>query len=177
MKLPSRTTHPVPPRHQHSEPAVLGSGGVGLDLRRDDRMTVLSRQQQRRQLQYPDDLQPLPVMPTASPGGPKQPPPPPLALPDPGEKMSRLNLRHHSYPHFPPPSSPRVQRRIAPSSSSSFDDVGLALARMGKSLTLSVEMLCAVGDAIGDENNDIREDMQVKIDILIWGGGRGRMRD
>ena len=39
------------------------------------------------------------------------------------------------------------------------DNTGPALARLGKSIGLSVEMLATVGESIGDENPDIRGDM------------------
>ena len=54
------------------------------------------------------------------------------------------------------PRSPRLL--ITPSSP---DNVGPALGRLGRSIGLSVEMLATVGETIGEENPDIRGDMQV----------------
>ena len=39
------------------------------------------------------------------------------------------------------------------------DNIGPALARLGKSIALSVEILATVGETIADENPDIRGDM------------------
>ena len=59
------------------------------------------------------------------------------------------------------PRSPRM--KVAPptiiSSSPGPDNVGQALARLGKSIGLSVEILATVGETIGDENPEIRGDM------------------
>ena len=54
------------------------------------------------------------------------------------------------------PRSPRLL--ITPSSP---DNVGPALGRLGRSIGLAVEMLATVGETIGEENPDIRGDMQV----------------
>lgn len=53
------------------------------------------------------------------------------------------------------PRSPRLL--ITPSSP---DNVGPALGRLGRSIGLAVEMLATVGETIGEENPDIRGDMQ-----------------
>ena len=52
------------------------------------------------------------------------------------------------------PRSPRLL--ITPSSP---DNVGPALGRLGRSISLAVEMLATVGETIGEENPDIRGDM------------------
>ena len=54
-------------------------------------------------------------------------------------------------------SSPRSPRlKLTPASP---DNAGPALARLGKSIALSVEMLATVGETVGDENPEIRGDM------------------
>ena len=54
-------------------------------------------------------------------------------------------------------SSPRSPRlKLTPASP---DNAGPALARLGKSISLSVEMLATVGETVGDENPEIRGDM------------------
>ena len=80
--------------------------------------------------------------------------------------MNRLNLSHHTlplparqqhlmlHPHLHRTSPPVLQPPPV-------CHLGEALVRMGNSVALSVEMLSALGEAIGDENGDIREEMQV----------------
>ncbi len=54
-------------------------------------------------------------------------------------------------------SSPRSPRlKLTPASP---DNAGPAMARLGKSIALSVEMLATVGETVGDENPEIRGDM------------------
>ncbi len=60
-------------------------------------------------------------------------------------------------PSAPGGLSPHPRLTVTPSSP---DSVGPALARLGKSIGLSVEMLATVGETIGEENPDIRGDMQ-----------------
>ena len=58
---------------------------------------------------------------------------------------------------MPTVSSPRSPRlKLTPASP---DNAGPALARLGKSIALSVEMLATVGETVGDENPEIRGDM------------------
>jgi len=55
--------------------------------------------------------------------------------------------------------SPRSPRLKLTPASPPADNAGPALARLGKSITLSVEMLAAVGETVGDKNPEIRGDM------------------
>lgn len=55
--------------------------------------------------------------------------------------------------------SPRSPRLKLTPASPPADNAGPALARLGKSITLSVEMLATVGETVGDENPEIRGDM------------------
>ena len=49
--------------------------------------------------------------------------------------------------------------RNSHNNSSKMDNLGPSLVRMGKSISLSVEMLATIGETIGDENPDIRGEM------------------
>ena len=87
-----------------------------------------------------------------------------------GGSVSALHPRHPQHPHShvsvmvgqpdqgppgpPSPGSPGL--KVTPVTP---DNLGPALARLGKSIALSVEMLATVGETIGDENPEIRGDM------------------
>ena len=84
-----------------------------------------------------------------------------------------MMMEHHHASGLAPPRSPRhkvppptiispsiIQR--TPSDSAMVrvpDNIGPALARLGKSIALSVEILATVGETIADENPEIRGDM------------------
>ncbi len=116
--------------------------------------------------------------PPPAPGTPNKPPSPtpaaatggrPTCL-SPTAEMNRLNLLHqHHYggggggggggrPATSPMTSPlrHLRTGVPPLllRRPSFSDVGLALVRMGKSVALSVEMLSAVAEAIGEDAAD-----------------------
>ena len=46
-----------------------------------------------------------------------------------------------------------------PTSTTTTDNIGATLARLGRSICLSVEILATVGETIADENPEIRGDM------------------
>ena len=98
----------------------------------------------------------------------------PSNVPTPHE--AAMLMEHHHAKGLIPPRSPRmkippptiispsmVQRSPGEGHGSSMarvpDNIGPALARLGKSIALSVEILATVGETIADENPDIRGDM------------------
>ena len=83
---------------------------------------------------------------------------PPLGSVGPPRGQVEYPYKYLGTPAPPPPDlrrSPRLM--ITPSSP---DNVGPALGRLGRSIGISVEMLATVGETIGEENPDIRGDMQ-----------------
>ena len=98
----------------------------------------------------------------------------PGGMPSPHE--AAMIMEHHHANNLVPPRSPRIkvppptiispsgiQRSPGEAISSSLvrvpDNIGPVLARLGKSIALSVEILATVGETIADENPDIRGDM------------------
>ena len=98
----------------------------------------------------------------------------PGSVPTPHE--AAMMMEHHHAKGLIPPRSPRmkvppptiisptvIQRSPGDGHGSSMvrvpDNIGPALARLGKSIALSVEILATVGETIADENPDIRGDM------------------
>ena len=93
-----------------------------------------------------------------------------------GPHEASMMMEHHHTKGLVPPRSPRmkippptiispsvIQRSPSEAVGSSMsrvpDNIGPALARLGKSIALSVEILATVGETIADENPDIRGDM------------------
>ena len=99
----------------------------------------------------------------------------PGSAPTPHE--AAMMMEHHHAKGLVPPRSPRmkvppptiispsvIQRSPGEAHHGSsmlrvLDNIGPALARLGKSIALSVEILATVGETIADENPDIRGDM------------------
>ncbi len=106
-------------------------------------------------------------------GGPRDYVPPPASAffhkagpPPPFQPPQNQSQAGPNGPSGPPATSQSMNISRSPRlliTPSSPDNVGPALGRLGRSIGLAVEMLATVGETIGEENPDIRGDMQVRI--------------